>query len=333
MKYFHIPNNQLETAIDCFFQELETINQKRYKGALSILLLGSLSRGEATWICEEDGRFTLLSDIEFFTFYPKEFSDFEFFDSVIKHEASLIESKMGSSLFHVDNTWIAKEKIRKLERKLLVFDAQEMGITVIGEDIKKYLPSINIRNVNLEDISDIIIHRVFSVLYYGKNMAHTNDCFEYKYLLAKNSLDLMTVLLVENGKLISGFGNRMQAVEKLQIDPDYIKYFQYCLLIKMGTKTLESIPIEEMESTFIRLCEELSTEFAIPITNKILNMRAILRRHAGMIKRALISRHLPCTRANHLRNMICIFTQKRKIDNTTIKDNFVLNGYPSINLK
>lgn len=330
MKYFHEPNHILEMAIDRFFHVLTVTNNERYNGQLSILLLGSLSRGEATWTYK-DNQLVLLSDIEFFTFYPQGFSDFPFFDNEIKKAAAQIKEEIGSSLFHVDNTWISKGKISKLERKLLVFDAQEMGITVVGEDLKKRLPLVTIKNINLEDIGDIITHRVFSVLYYGSKMPHTDECYEYRYLLAKNSLDLMTVLLVKNGKLISGFENRMHEVEKLQIDDSDIAYYQYCLSIKNGAETSSIFHIEEMEDTFIRLCEELARGFRIPITNRMINFRTILRRRAGMAKRAILIKHFPNSRATHLGKLINIFRGKRKLDEKNLKDNFVLNGYPGLN--
>ena len=327
MKYFYKTNDILETAIDSFFSILNKANDEKYSGELSILLLGSLSRGEATWTYVDD-RITLLSDIEFITFYPKGFSDFSAFDCDIKKAAALIEEKMGSSLFHIDNTWIKKEKIGSLERKLLIFDAQEMGVTVIGEDMKGQLPLINITNINLEDIWDIIVHRIFSVLYYGSKLSHTNDCYEYRYLIAKNSLDLMTVLLVKNGRLISGFKNRINEIKKLHISDENVLFFEYCLSVKFGSEASGYFQVDEMIQIFIKLCEDLYNEFKIPLRNKIRNWRVILRRHAGMIKRSLIIKHISYTRVKHLGRLLSTIKENKELDNIDIVNNYILNGYP-----
>ena len=50
MKYFYRENPELEQKIDEFFRALSRYNDTHYNGELSIILLGSLSRGEATWL-------------------------------------------------------------------------------------------------------------------------------------------------------------------------------------------------------------------------------------------------------------------------------------------
>ena len=56
-----------------------------------------------------------------------------------------------SLLFHIDNTYVCRE-LPDLERKLLTFDARNMGITVVGEDFKNLIPEIDIHNINYYDL-------------------------------------------------------------------------------------------------------------------------------------------------------------------------------------
>lgn len=328
MSYFFNPNEELEAHINSFFEKLRDVNKTQFQEALSILLLGSLSRGEATWT-NIDGRITLLSDIEFFTIYPHGFNQFEVFNKAIEEAACMVSEETGSSLFHVDNSWIPKNDIGRIERKLLTFDAQEKGIVVFGEDVKKLLPRIDLNNINLEDISDILTHRVFSILYYGSNMPHNEKSIEYRYLLAKNSLDLMTVMLAKNGILVSGFIEKAEAVNELSIKEEEKNFFNYCLSVKLGTKVKHSFTISEMENMFIYLCEELSCSFRIPVSNRVMNLVSITRRRAGMIRRAIITMHLPKYRSTHLKNMIQTYKLKQTLNNTQLLDNYVLHGYPS----
>lgn len=48
-KFFWTNNEHLEQEVNNFFKMLEDYNQKEFNGEISMLLLGSMSRGEATW--------------------------------------------------------------------------------------------------------------------------------------------------------------------------------------------------------------------------------------------------------------------------------------------
>ena len=99
MKYFFSENLELEQKIDQFFDILSDKNKQKYAGELSILLLGSLSRGEATWSVTADGRFQLLSDIEFFTAYPDGFAAFESFSADIDCATVKVFGEKNINLF------------------------------------------------------------------------------------------------------------------------------------------------------------------------------------------------------------------------------------------
>ena len=230
MSYFYKSNPAAENLIRKYFQVLSEKNECIMQGRLSIMLLGSLSRGEGTWIDRENG-FEMLSDIEFFTIHPSGFSDFNSWNKILDDTRFEVFDGDMSLLFHIDNTYVCREKLPDLERKLLTFDARNMGITVVGEDFKNLIPEIDIHNINYYDLKDIMTHRVFSVLYYGFPLKRSGDEISYQYSLAKNSLDLMTVMLVKYGQLLSGFGNRCQAIQRLNVDERIRQYFQFCLSI------------------------------------------------------------------------------------------------------
>lgn len=325
MAYFYKENPALEAQVDRYFARLAEYNDTYCDGKLSVLLLGSLSRGEGTWQITDTGA-RILSDIEYFTVYPDEFADFAAFTDFAKEVQREVFADQNSSLFHIDNTFVRRAALPRMERKLLTYDASRMGKTVVGEDCVPLLPAITVENVNLCDIRDILTHRVFSVLHYGLPMKREEDVEGYRYSLAKNSLDLMTVLLVANGQLESGFIRRLALVKELPIDERIKAYFAYCLSIKLSTECADTFTIEEMEEQFLGLLKSLSHSFRVPLKNVWLNRRVVLRRRMGMVKRALRYRHLP--RCGHLKSLITSFEKKLPLTYRQLNNNLIINGYP-----
>lgn len=325
MAYFYKENPVLEAQIDEYFARLAAYNDTYCDGKLSVLLLGSLSRGEGTWQPTDTG-VRLLSDIEYFTVYPDGFTEQAAFTDFAKEIQREVFADQDSTLFHIDNTFVRRSALPHMERKLLTYDAARMGKTVVGEDCVPLLPSITVENINLCDIRDILTHRAFSVLHYGLPMKREGDAEGYRYSLAKNSLDLMTVLLVSHGLLESGFVRRLALIQSLPIDAQLKAYFTYCLSVKLSTDCEVTFTIEEMEEQFLRLLKDLSHSFRVPLKNVWCNRRVVLRRRLGMVKRALRYRHLP--RCGHLKSLIASFEKKVPLTYRQLNDNLIINGYP-----
>ena len=326
MAYFYKANEALEAQVNRYFARLAEYNDTYCGGRLSVLLLGSLSRGEGTWQPTETGA-RMLSDIEYFTIYPDGFDGFDTFTDYANEVQREVFADQDSSLFHIDNTFVRRSAMPHMERKLLTYDAMRMGKTVVGEDCVSLLPNITLDNINLCDIRDILTHRVFSVLHYGLPMKREGDIDSYRYSLAKNSLDLMTVLLVSHGMLESGFVRRLELVKTLPIAERTKEYFAYCLSIKLSSGCAYAFAIEEMEELFLSLLKELSRSFHVPLKNVWRNRRAVLRRRLGMVKRALRYRHLP--QCGHLQRLIVSFEKKLPLTYRQLNDNLIINGYPT----
>lgn len=325
LKYFYRENPELEKKVDAFFRTLSQYNDTHFNGELSIILLGSLSRGEATWLEGEKGP-VMVSDIEFFTVYPEGFTESAAFTAFMNKTAGEIFADQDSTLFHIDNTYVCRNGLASLERKLLTYDAKKMGKMAMGADDICRLPEITLQNINLWDIRDILTHRVFSVLYYGFPLKQQGKEEQYRYSLAKNSLDLMTVLLVTQGRLESGFINRLEAVKQLQIDPQFQEYFAYCLSIKLMEQCEYSYTTEQMEACFLQLLKLLAKTMKVPFANTLLNGKHVARRVLGGCKRALKYKHFP--NPGHLRNLIQRFEEKQVLTSLDLLNNLVLNGYP-----
>lgn len=325
MGYFYKENKALEQLIDSYFKGIEKYSNENTDGLLSVILLGSLSRGEATWIETKNGPL-MVSDIEFFTVYPEGFSDLKGYLEYCKSVANEVFGKDNSSLFHIDNALVCENSLALLERKLLTYDAKRMGKTVVGKDYISLIPEINLKNINLWDIKDILTHRVFSALYYGLPLKNAGNEAEYRYNIAKNSLDLMTVMLVNHKILESGFINRLKIIKTLDIDEKIKNYFEFCLSVKLGSDCDYSFTTKEMEDLFIMLVKDLKKKFRMPLSNVFINAKFVTRRALGIVKRALKYKKLPSSR--HLSSLIKSFEQKTPLSDTQKKLNLVINGYP-----
>lgn len=330
MGYFKQQNAVLDRLIDDYFINISKYINDYWNGDLIVLLLGSMSRSEGTWM-NIDSHDLIISDLEFFTIHPKSFLDFRKYEDIIQTLGKEMFSGVVSDLFHIDNTFIEISKLRRVEKKLLIFDALQTGLFVVGKDIRSFFPKITIYNINLFDIRDILLHRVFSILYFGEKMKENENKMEYRYLLAKNSLDLMTIQLVENGILASGFGNRLNRLIEIGIGTETIDYFKFCLSIKFGQPCDTDYSIKDMESKFYELSMMLYKNFKIPLMNTIFNLRHIIRRILGIIKRCIIHKHIPVHK--FYLNMLDKFKLGIELSKEDVLNSLIINGYPLIKQK
>ena len=327
MNYFYVPNIELEDSINTFFNKLSEINETKYDGQLSVILLGSLSRGEGSWGVNH-GQLILYSDIEFFTVVPSSFNKKGLFAEEIQKTAAECFSKYGGDLFHVDNTFLEKESIKMIERKILTFDAKNMGKMMMGDNCLHIFPYIDIKNINLEDIWDVMIHRMFYVSYYGTNYRKNGDTEGYRYTIAKNSLDLMTVLLAKHGKLVSGFRQKLEALKEFNIPKEYYDFFEYCLMIKLRIPKTVEYSIEKMEQMFVEIQKELFGTFNIPYNNRIKNWRYIVKRRLGILKRMCKKKTITFGRNYFFYNLLNKYQKGECLTDRDLVQSYILNGYP-----
>lgn len=330
MKFFYKENSILNQAVVNFFEELNRLNKSEYNNTISIILLGSLSRGEGSWRQDANGNITLLSDLEFFTVYKPSFSAFDQFSREIERVKDIFFSAYSSPLFHVDNTYISINELSRLERKLLTYDATQTGINVVGDDVIHLLPVITIENINYEDIRDILAHRLFYVLYYGDKLKEENDLSGYRYLLAKNTLDFMIVYLVENHKLASGFVNRLEVLKSCGLEREKLDYFSKCLKIKLSLSDAPEIDPAQMEMMFRTMVEELFSDFNIPVRNYFINCKSIIRRKMGILKRSIEKKQFYFSENSFIKYLdFCLVNGSVLTKQDEIRS-YILNGYPRV---
>jgi hypothetical protein len=178
----------------------------------------------------------------------------------------------------------------------------------------------------MRDIQEILVHRAFSVLYWGFSLKEEGKAEEYRYSLAKNSLDLMTVILMSRKILVSGFKNRLEEIKKLGLGVETENYFSYCLSVKLSEESEFSFTTEQMEDIFTSLLKKAKREFKVPLRSAFINFKYVLKRNSGKIKRMLKYKFIPDFK--HLDRLIYLLENKKMPMDKEIKANLVLHGYP-----
>jgi len=192
---------------------------------LGILLVGSASRGEISWVKQGDS-YKFYSDIEFVVVVE---SVDKATQQLFAAEVSKLDDKRDlGERFKIDfvlNTWTG---ITAVEKKIFIFDSKNTGIELGNADVRPLLPTVTINNINFHELNDVLLHRMKALLaeipvdLKSSNDGHDDFCLS----IAKNALDITTWLYPYEGEtLLSGFGNRLDAWEEKKSSLTLSDYF------------------------------------------------------------------------------------------------------------
>jgi len=304
---------------------------ERYPFRVTVLLIGSLSRGEASWFMLDDEP-QLVSDIEFLLFLDSPEEHRATIARSFAYFASALKLSEDHPTLHLDYTLIAYSQIPKLERKLIVFESKEYGRVLCGPEVRHLLPDIALANVNMMDLKDILNHRLYSMIYYGR-LADHGSATTNAYVLAKNGLDLLTLYLASNFSILeAGYARRLQCLLTLDVSNDIARFFSTCFKVKMrpDSATLEELAF--MNSMVAPLADRLDrTTVVWPwlFRNPALQT---FRRALGILRRGVVTRVVPVHPRSHFRRMLAVLDSRdhdrdfRRMERIR-KVHYVLYGY------
>jgi hypothetical protein len=209
----------------------------------SILLVGSTARGELCYVEEEK---------------PYLFSDYELLiitqGKVDRRRKTLLELRINrlgdhlnpqNPLFHVDVGWYVLPQLPGLVHTVAIFEQKETGKVVFGKDYRALMPSITAESLNKKRLNEILYKRLWALLLYLPQGFFTN-CLTPStnriaaYVLARNGLDLTTVLLPYEGVLLPTYAQRVRYLKEnyanLEMAPffgtDLLHFLTMCLEIR-----------------------------------------------------------------------------------------------------
>ncbi len=230
-----------------------TLNPEK---VLSIILHGSVARGELTWANRND-ELILFSDYEF-QVVSKGKVDTEDYKRLIeayKHMEK--EISRNSPLFHIDFSYVSLKSLKRLPRSFLTFSKKNYGWILFGEDVRKFIPDVSPKNLDWSEHNKALIWRLFALLiHFTSEMISGNDPSGLqgeirRYVIAKNSLDLTTWGVPYEGALLPTFKQRVAFIKKNYsslkfasfMGPDFPCFLEHCLDIKRDPSVEES-PLE-----------------------------------------------------------------------------------------
>ena len=208
----------LRPLIDCF----------QHNNVLSVILHGSTVRGEFTCITHEK-RLLPLSDVEFLIILRKRDACLE---TRISKNLRSFETALHiehNPFFHLDFSFISLSKYRRNPRNLRSFELQHSGLTIYGENVVHEAPTVSLINMDLGDLNEIAIVRLWNMLLYlPTSFLHGSlSCRQrlfFSYALYRNSLEIPTILLPHLGVLLCGFKER---INNLRLIPRSHAVFEY----------------------------------------------------------------------------------------------------------
>lgn len=324
MSFFICEIPALEQKIRDFFRDLAEFDRNNFGGVLSALLLGSLSKGEGTWI-QTPGGDRMLSDLEFFLLCPDDFSQTQTLQKELQTLRRRYFAEQDSPLFHIDATVIRRGNLARLERKILLWDAKECGHPMFGEDFRPLLPTVTERNISRADLRDVMTHRLFSLLSVGLPLRDAGEEIPYRYLLAKNSLDLMIPILTQKGLCPAGtLAQKLSRLASCGITPERLRFFEECFRLK-GDPAGAPVSTQELETEFTVLVKGLLEHFAVGFSDTARHLPTRLRRRGGQGKRGLALHRF--VRPGHTRRLLQSWEDKTPLTSRQRADHQVLYGY------
>jgi predicted nucleotidyltransferase len=290
------------------------------KRIISVILHGSTARGEFS-CAKMDSNIFPLSDIEFLIVVQKR-------DLELEHEISnrilSLKKKLyapKNPFFHMDFAFISLSKFRRNPKTLRSFELQETGINVCGQNIIKKAPKVTLKNIDLGDLNEIILVRLWNILLYlplaflNENIQIKQSLF-FSYMLYRNALEIPTILLPNMGILLAGFKKRVNYIESISaphiifefFSKDFAEFMKAALKCKFNPKPYQNNQLlyEKTLSSYSDLLRFIS------------NDRSILKR--SELCQQINCRNLKLQNNKHLkRNVHEVFVIASKIKSDQIK--------------
>lgn len=204
----HISN----LLISCVDRIISIIGKKNL---ISIVLIGSASRSELS-ILESDS-FEILGDIEFIIVVKNSIKKDK--DLFLRSELNILSLRYvkPNNYFAIDYGIIKRSKLKYIPPTLWSSEFKIFGKTAYGEYLLNNIQSPSINNFDYGVLNELLISRLWNQLLSIPNVYLKNDLPKRDYGIinfsyARNSIDLLTILLPNIGILVFGYKGRNEFI-------------------------------------------------------------------------------------------------------------------------
>jgi len=184
----------------------------------SVIIFGSTSRGELSYIVRDDGRVDLFSDYEFLIITRGKVSKEQARALKQAFHENRVRWQVSVPLFHIEFMLNSLPKFilkTPFLRRIGTYELLEKGITLIGDDLLGWkLGDITAKNLDYGNTNGLILERLWWLLFYmplsiisGQMTGREEETINY--LAARGALEILTVFLPNEGILLPGYRKRV----------------------------------------------------------------------------------------------------------------------------
>lgn len=247
----HLHSNR-KNAVDLITAHVRAVLEG-YQEVYAAILMGSCSRGEESYYLDAEGQWQLLSDYEFTVITNSNMIP-EALDEKLKDLNSFLKKKVKSPFFNLEWNYVWKKKLPMMDKRFINFEMAEARCMICGDEtVFSLFPKIDVGNLNFAELNSVVNHRLYHVL---RDFTQIPE-HQQKYLIARNTLDILSVVLPYEGMLICSYQKRLEHFPKALIgtkfSADILNRLRNCLEMKKNYSSVlyEKLAVEEMLDTFI----------------------------------------------------------------------------------
>jgi hypothetical protein len=118
-----------------------------------------------------------------------------------------VPERLDERPLHV--SFFTERSVGRTRHTLRLFEARERGIPIAGKDIRRWIPEITIRSLDVGDLNDIVLWRLDDLFGALILYRETGDIEAFHYTVCKNILDLSTWAYPHAGHLVPSVPERL----------------------------------------------------------------------------------------------------------------------------
>lgn len=247
--------NQIIDYITASIRETLVIHPEVY----AAILMGSCSRGEESYYLDETGVWQLLSDYEF-TVVTNKNSIPESVNKDLSELNQKLKEEIVSPFFNLEWNFVWKKKLPLMDKRFINFEMSEAKYLICGDEgVFSLLPKISVCNLNFAELNSVVNHRLYHVL---RDFSRISE-HQQKYMIARNTLDILSVVLPYEGKLICSYQKRLEqfptALAGTAFSDDILVRLKNSLEMKRNysSSLYKEASVDDMLYTFVKDMQNL----------------------------------------------------------------------------
>jgi len=186
----------------------------------SVILTGAMSRGEGSALEREDGRITVLSDLDLYLVVNSE-TDLEplrerVWSLARTFREDVPRDEMASSF---DLAPVRVEDIASVRPEIGTVDLRNRGRVVWGRNVLSNLPPLDAASIHAQDAVTLVFNRIAEELLYYPGMGESDEEMRL-YHSAKTGADLALAILALLGEYRPTYRERAETLQEIWPRPE-----------------------------------------------------------------------------------------------------------------